>query len=131
MKPNIKDIEDNLDNFRAVQYRMGNEGMDYCFEQYSSFDEIEDEEEKCPNGTVSNIARCSLVMCFSVFCVCTLCELISFLTCNRIFCRVICSILTNCMKIENLIYLNLSFLGRFYSLIYLNFFAKNLLYVET
>ena len=58
-------------------------------------DEIEDEEEKCPNGTVSNIARCSLVMCFSVFCVCTLCELISFLTCNRIFCRVICSILTN------------------------------------
>ena len=44
MKPNIKDIEDNLDNFRAVQYRMGNEGMDYCFEHYSSFDEIEDEE---------------------------------------------------------------------------------------
>ena len=37
MKPNIKDIEDNLDNFRAVQYRMGNEGMAYCFEQYSSF----------------------------------------------------------------------------------------------
>ena len=44
MKPNIKDIEDNLDNFRAVQYRMGHEGMDYCFEQYSSFVEIEDEE---------------------------------------------------------------------------------------
>ena len=44
MKPNIKDIEDNLDNFRAVQYRMGNEGIDYCFEHYSSFDEIEDEE---------------------------------------------------------------------------------------
>jgi hypothetical protein len=30
MKPNIKEIEDNLENFRAVQYRMGNEGMDYC-----------------------------------------------------------------------------------------------------
>jgi hypothetical protein len=27
MKPNIKEIEDNLENFRAVQYRMGNEGM--------------------------------------------------------------------------------------------------------
>ena len=44
MKPNIKDIEDNLDNFRAVQYRMGNEGMDYCFEHYSSFEEIKDEK---------------------------------------------------------------------------------------
>ena len=29
------------------------------------------------------------------------------------------------------LYLNLSFLGRFYSLIYLNYFAKNLLYAET
>ncbi len=44
MKPNIKEIEDNLENFRAVQYRMGNEGIDYCFEKYSSFEEIEDEE---------------------------------------------------------------------------------------
>ncbi len=44
MKPNIKEIEDNLENFKAVQYRMGDEGMDYCFEHYSSFDEIEDEE---------------------------------------------------------------------------------------
>ena len=44
MKPNIKEIEDNLENFRAVQYRMENEGMDYCFEHYSSFEEIQDEE---------------------------------------------------------------------------------------
>ena len=44
MKPNIKEIEDNLENFRAVQYRMDNEGMDYCFEHYSSFEEIQDEE---------------------------------------------------------------------------------------
>jgi hypothetical protein len=44
MKPNIKEIEDNLENFKSVQYRMDNEGMDYCFEHYSSFDEIEDEE---------------------------------------------------------------------------------------
>mgnify|MGYP007017515019 FL=1 len=44
MKPNIKEIEDNLENFKAVQYRMGNEGMDYCFEHYSSFEEIQAEE---------------------------------------------------------------------------------------
>ena len=44
MKPNIKEIEDNLENFKTVQYRMGDEGMDYCFEHYSSFEEIEDEE---------------------------------------------------------------------------------------
>lgn len=44
MKPNIKQIEENVENFRAVQYRMRNEGIDYCFEHYSSFDEIEDEE---------------------------------------------------------------------------------------
>ena len=44
MKPNIKELEENLDNFRSVQYRIGNEGIDYCFEHYSSFEEIEDEE---------------------------------------------------------------------------------------
>ena len=44
MKPNIKEIEDNLEDFKSVQYRMGDEGMDYCFEHYSSFEEIEDEE---------------------------------------------------------------------------------------
>mgnify|MGYP000312205362 CR=1 FL=1 len=44
MKPNIKKIEEELDNFRAVQYRMGEEGIDYCFESYSSFEEIEDKE---------------------------------------------------------------------------------------
>ena len=44
MKPNIKELEESLDNFRSVQYRIGNEGIDYCFEHYSSFEEIEDEE---------------------------------------------------------------------------------------
>lgn len=44
MDKNIKKLEEDLDNFRSVQYRMGNEGMDYCFEHYSSFEEIEDEE---------------------------------------------------------------------------------------
>ena len=44
MKPNIKKLEEDLDNFKAVKYRMNNEGIDYCFEYYSSFKEIEDEE---------------------------------------------------------------------------------------
>jgi hypothetical protein len=44
MKPNIKKLEEDLDNFKAVKYRMNNEGIDYCFEHYSSFEEIEDEE---------------------------------------------------------------------------------------
>ena len=36
MKPNIKKLEEDLDNFKAVKYRMNNEGIDYCFEHYSS-----------------------------------------------------------------------------------------------
>jgi len=44
MDKNIKKLEEDLDNFRSVQYRMDNEGIGYCFENYSSFEEIEDEE---------------------------------------------------------------------------------------
>lgn len=44
MKPNIKQLEEDLDNFRSVKYRMDNEGLEYCFKHYSSFEEIEDEE---------------------------------------------------------------------------------------
>lgn len=44
MKKNIIEIEDSLENFKSVQYRMKNEGVDYCFEHYSSFEEINDEE---------------------------------------------------------------------------------------
>ena len=44
MDKNIKKLEEDLDNFKAVEYRMRDEGMDYCFEHYSSFDEIADEE---------------------------------------------------------------------------------------
>ena len=36
--------EEELENWEAVRYRMDNEGMEYCFEHYSSFKEIEDEE---------------------------------------------------------------------------------------
>ncbi len=44
MNKKINKIEEDLENFRAVHYRMNNEGMDYCFESYSSWNEIEDEE---------------------------------------------------------------------------------------
>jgi len=36
--------EEEFDNWKAVDYRMRKEGIDYCFEHYSSFKEIEDEE---------------------------------------------------------------------------------------
>ena len=36
--------EEEFENWQSVSYRMDNEGIDYCFENYSSFEEIEDEE---------------------------------------------------------------------------------------
>ena len=36
--------EEELENWEAVRYRMDNEGIDYCFESYSHWDEIKDEE---------------------------------------------------------------------------------------
>ena len=36
--------EEELEDWQMVQYRMDNEGIDYCFESYSSFEEIKDEE---------------------------------------------------------------------------------------
>jgi hypothetical protein len=44
MTKKLKELEDDLDNFRSVHYRMRNEGIEYCFEHYSSFEDIEDEE---------------------------------------------------------------------------------------
>jgi len=35
---------DELENWQSVQYRMDEEGFDYCFESYSNWDEIKDEE---------------------------------------------------------------------------------------
>jgi len=35
---------DELENWQSVQYRMDEEGFDYCFESYSHWDEIKDEE---------------------------------------------------------------------------------------
>jgi hypothetical protein len=36
--------DEELEDWKAVDYRMKTEGMDYCFEHYSSFEEIKDEE---------------------------------------------------------------------------------------
>ena len=36
--------EDDLELWESVQYRMDEEGFDYCFESYSNWDEIKDEE---------------------------------------------------------------------------------------
>lgn len=58
MKPNIKKIEEELDNFRNVKYRMGTEGVDYCFVSYSSFKEIKDEEfHKLRNNYLENMEK--------------------------------------------------------------------------
>jgi hypothetical protein len=34
----------NLEDWEAVNYRMREEGIDYCFERYSNWDEIQDDE---------------------------------------------------------------------------------------
>ena len=36
--------EEELENWQMVQYRMDNEGLEYCFKHYSSFEEIKDKE---------------------------------------------------------------------------------------
>ena len=36
--------EDELEYWQSVQYRMEEEGIDYCFEHYSHWEEIKDEE---------------------------------------------------------------------------------------
>jgi hypothetical protein len=41
---NMNMTEEEFEDWQAVSYRMDNEGIDYCFEHYSSFEEIKDEE---------------------------------------------------------------------------------------
>jgi hypothetical protein len=36
--------EEEFENWKMVDYRIRNEGIDYCFEHYSRFEEIKDEE---------------------------------------------------------------------------------------
>jgi hypothetical protein len=37
-------LEDELDGFENVRYRMDAEGLHYCFKHYSSFKEIKDQK---------------------------------------------------------------------------------------
>lgn len=37
-------MEDELENWESVQYRMDEEGIVYCFESYDDWDEIKDEK---------------------------------------------------------------------------------------
>jgi predicted ABC-type exoprotein transport system permease subunit len=36
-------LRDELDKWERVQYRMSEEGIEYCFRHYSSFSDIKDE----------------------------------------------------------------------------------------
>lgn len=36
--------EEELEDWQMVRYRMDNEGLEYCFKHYSSFEEIKNEE---------------------------------------------------------------------------------------
>ena len=38
------DLYQELEDWQMVRYRMDNEGIDYCFKHYSSFEEIKDEK---------------------------------------------------------------------------------------
>ena len=38
------DSYEELEDWQMVRYRMDNEGIDYCFKHYSSFEEIKDEK---------------------------------------------------------------------------------------
>jgi len=40
----IDKLYEQLDNFQYVQAKMRDEGFDYCFRHYSSFEEVEDEK---------------------------------------------------------------------------------------
>lgn len=36
--------EEEYENWQMVRYRMDDEGLEYCFKHYSTFEEIEDEK---------------------------------------------------------------------------------------
>ena len=38
----LEKLEKELEDYKAVSYRMREEGIDYCFKHYSSWEEIED-----------------------------------------------------------------------------------------
>ena len=40
----IDKLQEQLEEFEMVRYRIENEGFHYCFKHYSSFKEVEDEK---------------------------------------------------------------------------------------
>ena len=44
MEEKLTKLYDQLEEFQNVRYRMDAEGFHYCFESYSSFEEIEDDK---------------------------------------------------------------------------------------
>lgn len=44
MEKKLSQLEQEREDYEAVRYRMDDEGMEYCFKHYSTFEEIEDEE---------------------------------------------------------------------------------------
>jgi hypothetical protein len=40
----IDKLEDKLEIWKHVNHRMDNEGIEYCFKQYSNWEEIEDDD---------------------------------------------------------------------------------------
>ena len=41
---NKEQLEEELENFKNVDYRMDDEGLEYCFVNYSTFSEIKDKQ---------------------------------------------------------------------------------------
>jgi hypothetical protein len=54
---NKEELEDELDNWKSVQYRINDEGMEYCFRSYSEFREIEDNEFHLKRKNLINLMK--------------------------------------------------------------------------
>ena len=50
-------LEDELEKYENVAYRMNAEGFHYCFDSYSNFDEIEDIEFHKLRETYLKVSR--------------------------------------------------------------------------
>ena len=44
MSTEIEKLENQLEDFETVRYRMDSEGIHYCFKHYSSFEDVDDDE---------------------------------------------------------------------------------------
>ena len=53
----IDKLYEQLEKFQYVQAKMRDEGFDYCFRHYSSFEEVEDEKFHTLRETYKKIAE--------------------------------------------------------------------------